>query len=87
MKQESQRRQRSARSSGEIGRVFHRRAEAGRTDHGAVGAAQTAGRHLVPARMLEIAHQQFVEVVRTHFAAHRGCGVFDDSFSGFDLAT
>ena len=42
----------------EIGNLFDRVAEAGRADHGAVGARQAALGHLVPPRVLEVIVEQ-----------------------------
>ena len=74
VKQESQRRVRARLGAGQVARVLDRRAEAGRADHGAVGAGQAALGHVVPARMLEVAQQQLVHVVGAHLAAHRRGG-------------
>ena len=41
--------------AGEIARILHRRAEAGRADHRAIGAGEAALGDIGPARMLEIA--------------------------------
>ena len=80
MKQESQRRERSARA-GEVAGVLDRGAEAGRADHGAVAAGQAALRDVVPARVLEIAEEERVDVVGAHVPAHIGGGVRDDASS------
>ena len=58
MKHESHRSQRSAWLAGHIGRVLHRRAEAGRAHQRAVAAAQTSLGDVVPPRVLEGLGQQ-----------------------------
>ena len=63
VKQESQRRERSALLAGEVARVLDRRAEAGRADHRAVAAGEAALGDVVPARMLEIGEEQVVDAV------------------------
>ena len=65
VKQESQRRERSASGAGEVARVLDRGAEAGRADHRAVAAGQAALGHLVPARMLEVGEQQVADAGRS----------------------
>ena len=63
VKQESQRRLRSAALPVEIVRVLDRGAEAGRADHRAVAAGQAALGDVVPARVLQIGQQQLAHVV------------------------
>jgi len=61
----------------EIRYVFNRRAKTGGTDHGAVGAAQTARRYVVPTGVLEIALQEFPDTGGIHGPAHLTAGCRD----------
>ena len=48
----------------QVARVLRRRAEAGRADEGAVGAAEATGRDVVPARVLEVPEEHVADVGR-----------------------
>ena len=85
MKQESQRRVRSA--------VVPERSvvsstvvqKAGRTDHRAIAAGQAAFGDLVPARMVGVGLQQFLEAVGIEVPSHLAPGSRDDPFGGGEL--
>ena len=70
MKQESQRRTRSAVWPVEIAVVLDGGAEAGRADHGAVGAGEAARGDVVPALVGRIALQQLLKPVGVQLAPH-----------------
>ena len=85
VKQESQRRTRSATVLGEVGCVVDGRAKARRADHRAIGAGKTAFCDLIPARMVGVGLQQFFKAVGVEVAPHRLPGLCDDGVGGFDL--
>ena len=62
-----------------VGDVFDRVAEAGRADHGAVGARQAAAGHVVPAGMLQVIVEQLGQVGRVEPARDLALGVADNA--------
>ena len=85
MKQESQRRDRLGFLAGQIAGVFDRGTEAGRADHGAVAAGEASLGHVIPARVVEIAHQELTNALRLHRPTHRRRRAGDDRLRRFDF--
>jgi hypothetical protein len=50
-----------------------------------IAASEASLRHVVPARVLQIARQQLVQIVRAHLAAHGGSSAGDDGFGRRDV--
>ena len=72
-------------AAGKVAGVLDRGAEAGRADHGAVAAGEAAAGDLVPARMLEVVHQQVADAVGVHRPPHVAAGVVDGGVGGLDV--
>src|SRR3989337_260923 len=56
--------------AGEIGQVVHGGAEAGRADHGAVTAGQAPRGDLLPARVLPVAVEEFLDIAGVQTPPH-----------------
>src|SRR5579885_1576643 len=59
----------------QVSHIFHRRTKTGGTHHRAIGTTQTARGHVFPARVVEIAIEQVLDVSGIHAAAHLRGGV------------
>src|SRR5271157_4675400 len=58
--------------AGQVSDILDGMTEAGGADPGAVAAVEAAGRDFVPAGMLVIAIEEFLEALGVQFPAHRG---------------
>src|ERR1019366_3261765 len=66
--------------AGDIANILHGGAEAGRTDHGAVGASEATLGDVVPAGMIEVGVEQVPNAGRVHAALNLGGGALDRGF-------
>ena len=70
--------------AGHIANILHGRAEAGRTDHGAIGASEATLGDVVPAGMIEVGVEQVSNAGRVHAALDLGGGAL---YRGFCFLT